>query len=152
MKNHKNVFFISAVIISLVVISYTGCSSGLSNYESVFILRTEPDEFNKYYTWYADDLSNPADSIYFFVFSEKKEDLNIDTSKFEEIISNSVYKLNVFVVDSLLATDVNRKHLQGDFIIIYGEGVTWYKGFVKGLVHFSNDIRGKYVLKGKRRL
>ena len=149
-----NIFlsFVFSVLFAFVMV---GCSSSKQSSESVIRLhRIDSTLFVNYYElWFPNNYS-ASDTSGFIVLSEKNAIRDTDLSDYELMNVGDTYGIKLFTVDSLVSAELLRLNFVGDndsYVIDPGI-LFWRKGKIMVKVYFSKDLKGRYVLKGKRKL
>ena len=111
------------------------------------------NEYNILHFIFISTKGNKKDTVWFEVLSDKLKDDDINTNNYENVIENEKYciRLNRSNIP-LFATPSKRGQMAT--ALVYeddGDEVLFYDGkkICPG-VYFSDDIKGTYIIKGKR--
>ncbi|MCE1165843.1 MAG: hypothetical protein LWX07_10630 [Bacteroidetes bacterium] len=152
LRSMKNII-LSFVFYVLFVLAIAGCSSSKQSNEYVIRLYgIDSTLFVNYYKlWFPSNYSD-ADTSGFIVLSGKNANGDTDLRDYELMNVGDTYGIKLFTVDSLVSAKLLRLNFIGDLdsYIIDPGIVFWRKGKIMVKVYFSQDLKGRYVLKGKR--
>ncbi|MDD5362073.1 MAG: hypothetical protein PHN88_08065 [Ignavibacteria bacterium] len=141
-------------LLTLFVICLAGCSA--SHNDGVTDLRLfmlDSNEFKEYnFLWFPNTYTD-SDTSGYRVLTEKISDDSIDKSKYEPIKEGETYRLKLFTVDWLVSASMLRWGSLGDYgaFVLEPDVLFWDSGKIMVKVYFSKDLKGRYVLKGKRK-
>jgi hypothetical protein len=142
---------IKIVLIFMVLFSCVfilGCSSSLKEGNTCIRLRhIDSVTYKEYYALWFPNSYNSNDTSGYYLLSKKSDNKNIDMEKYALLRKGETYCLKIFTVDSLVNATLNSR---GDIIIIDPNTILYKNGKIMIKVYFSNDIKGKYVLKCKK--
>lgn len=163
------------IIVSFVLLVIAGCSTNDVIFEKEFRLEIIDTLLIKNegvvcaYLWRCDSLTfneynilhfifistkdNEKDTVWFKVLSDKHKDDNIDTNNYENVIKSEKYCIRLKRSDIYLYATFPKQGQMTTAIVYEDNGVEvlFYDGkkICPG-VYFSEDIKGTYILKGKR--
>jgi hypothetical protein len=151
----KNNIIIKVLFIFLGIM-ITGCSS--SNYDGnryVKFIHLDTNTFVDYYRMVFNpniNNLNENDTCVLYLISKKEKNDSIDLFKYESLVENNIYCINLFSLDTPISAEMKRLNDRGGGVRLYIEDeLFWDNGKIVAKVYFSNDIKGKYILKGKRK-
>jgi hypothetical protein len=146
----KNLVIIIILLYSTEI--FIGCSSSLHEGETCIRLRgIDSVTYIEYYALWFPNSYSVFDTSGYYVFTNKNDNDNINLKEYELIRKGKTYCLNLFTVDSLVSASLlNNRSGNNVKIIVEPNLILYDKGKIMIKVYFSNDLKGKYVLKGKR--
>lgn len=138
----------------LFIIILEGCSSSNQKIEAdIKLYALDSNTFKKYYDLWFPNSYSKSDTIGFHVLTEKTDDNNIDINKYEPIKVGETYILKLCEVDSLVSAKLNPTGIGDRVRIVLDPNILfWENGKIMIKVYSSNALKGKYVLREKRKI
>lgn len=142
----KNLLIVIILLFSTEI--FIGCSSSLNEGATCIRLRNiDSVTYKEYYALWFPNGYLFEDTSGYYVLTKKDDNDNINLKEYELIRKGKSYCLNLFMVDSLVSANLSSS---AEMIIVEPNLILYKKGKIMIKVYFSNDLKGIYVLKGKR--
>jgi hypothetical protein len=167
----RNKINISISLLFLISVLFGGCASSKQEEKNQFrfevidsvlkknngnicfeIFHIDSKSFDKYYVidcnYYINKNNKIIDTVFFFILSEKENDVIIDINDYEKLFEEENYCLKLFSIDTLMTTTINIT-TYNPTLILDPNLVFYENGKIVAKVYFCKDIKDKYVLKNR---